>query len=67
MKKLTVSILAIVLLAGCKGDPNNNYTPTEDTRYIIIKIQECEYIKAAYRSDVPLIHKANCNNPIHKR
>lgn len=39
---------------------------TQDRKPNIVKIDGCEYIQVTTYHDTELIHKEDCNNPIHK-
>jgi hypothetical protein len=32
----------------------------------VVTVDGCEYLASTYKQGVPLVHKANCGNPIHK-
>lgn len=71
MNKL--KILLLLLLIGMMGcyEPN---VKSDETNYIIsaingpikiINIEGCQYFYLLYDRSASLIHKGNCNNPIH--
>lgn len=66
MNKLTILILLSLIGMGCNL-PKSKEVPTEDVNryWRVITIDGCEYIEGKQSYACPLIHKANCKNPIH--
>lgn len=68
--KLSILLLSVMAVGGCANtDKGATLETNYDTYYgyQIIKIDSCEYIKSSYGASVPLVHKGNCNNKIHKQ
>ncbi len=67
MKKewIALAITISLFLFGCDGEKTQEQ---KDMKYWhVIKIDSCEYIESSRWNDIPLIHKSNCKNPIHKK
>lgn len=64
---IVVAMVGMVSLLGC-GDNKPDELKRQEIAYPyqILTIDSCQYIDNKYRSDVPIVHKGNCNNPIHK-
>ena len=66
MKRLIIlTTLIIILFSSCRTEEDieniNKYIP----KYIIIKIDGCEYLRNDYEHATFLTHKGNCSNTIH--
>lgn len=64
MKKLLISLLAMMAM-GCENAPMNN-SLSPKSNYSIVKIEGCEYLECdTYAGHYVYTHKGNCSNPIH--
>lgn len=71
MKTLFI-VLCFGLLCGCgkrvePGEENrNNVNRASEiaSSFTVINIDECQYLYSGYSGNI--IHKGNCNNPIHE-
>lgn len=68
--KLLPLAFAVLLIAGCEIEPTPEKKSTltffsSSWEYVIVKIEDCEYIYMGHGQSQTIIHKGNCNNPIH--
>lgn len=69
-KPLKLTLLSLLLCVGVMESCNENNADQLHRQeiaypYQIVTIDGCQYIDNRYRADIPLVHKGNCNNPIH--
>jgi hypothetical protein len=57
-----VLLFVILIASGCHSG-RKEWTPKD---WHTIEIDGCQYIESSKWNDIPLIHKGNCKNPIHK-
>jgi len=72
--KPTLTLLAMLLMAGCGKKAQQNESPQQDYKWIDkggdiyeINIDGCQYLKHERFGNGTIIHKANCTNPIHEK
>jgi len=51
----------------CVGCESGRTEQPQAKYWHVITIDGCQYLENSQWNDVPLTHKANCNNPIHKK
>ena len=69
-KSIALAIL-VGLFCGCDSDEakptvkHTNLTDIGDVEYETVRIEGCQYLYFSSLHEVVLIHKGNCDNPMH--
>ena len=66
MKNLILLLVILICLMGCFLKTPDHIKDENGKAYIMVSIEDCEYIKTPNTYGYALTHKGNCNNPIHR-